>query len=212
MSLGLVNDVVKVERSQFPAMVEILAQAFNQDPIMQYFYSTDEMIRLKRLRWLSQLVINYCHPYEQIYTTTNELKGCAVWLPPHAFPTNMLRLMRLGFYQFPLKVQWQRIGEFLKIFNQMEHYHLQDMPNPHWYLFMLGVAPAYQGQGVGGMLIEPVLQQSDRDGIPCYLETSTERGVHFYQKHGFQMLQIGQLSPPAPCYWTMKRDPQPTYL
>jgi ribosomal protein S18 acetylase RimI-like enzyme len=208
MSLDRIDEVVKAERSQHPAIVEVLAQAFDQDPIMQYFYTSKKESRLHRLQWLSQLVVNYCEPYEQIYTTTNGLKGCAVWLPPEGFPMDMFRLLRLGFYQFPLKVQWNRIGEFFKIFNEMEHFHLEDMPNPHWYLFMLGVSPDFQGRGVGSDLIHPVLEQSDREGVPCYLETSTERGVKFYQKHGFEVLRTDQLSTHAPRYWTMKRDPQ----
>ncbi len=208
MSIDLVQDVVKVERSQLPAIVEVLTQAFNQDPIMQYFYSPQEATRLNQLRWLSQLIVEYCRPYEQMYTTVHELKGSAIWLPPAGFPMDLLRLIRLGFYQFPFKVQWPRIGDFLKIFNQMEHYHLEDMPEPHWYLFMLGVAPAYQGQGIGSDLIKPVLLQADREGLPCYLETSTDRGVKFYQKHGFTILRTDQLSAAAPTYWTMKRAPQ----
>lgn len=207
MNSNVMQDVVLLERSQYSAGIEALAQAFNHDPIMQYFYPVKEPSRLNSLRWLSQLTIEYCSPYNQIYTTGQNLKGCAVWLPPGAFPMQMLRLLQLGFYQFPLKVQWQKIGAFLSIFNRMEHYHQQDMAAPHWYLVMLGVAPGFQGQGVGGTLIQPVLQQADRDGVPCYLETSTERGVNFYQKHGFEVVRSEQLSANAPSFWTMKREP-----
>lgn len=208
MSLNLVNDVIKAERSQHSLLVEVLAQAFNNDPIMQYFYAIEEESRLNQLRWLSQLIVDYCQTYDQIYTTTADLKGAAVWLPPEGFPMNMLRLLRLGFYQFPFKVQWRKVGQFFQLFNEMEHCHLQDMREPHWYLVMLGVAPGYQGQGVGGALIEPILRQADHDGLPCYLETSTERGVNFYQKHGFTVLRSEQITADAPRFWTMKRTPQ----
>jgi len=208
MKIDLVNDVVKVGRSQVSPMVEVLAQAFNNDPIMQYFYAVEEKSRLSQLRWLSQLVVDYCSPYEQIYTTVNDSKGCAVWLPPEGFPMNTLRLLRLGFYKVPFKVQWRKVVEYLKLFNEMEHYHVQDMTEPHWYLVMLGVAPGYQGQGVGGLLIEPILAQADRDGLPCYLETSTERGVNFYQKHGFEVLRTDQIATSGPRFWTLKRTPK----
>lgn len=208
MSANLMQDIVQVERSQFPAIVEVLAQAFNQDPIMQYFYPVAERDRLNSLRWLSQLIVNYSSDYHQIYTTADELQGCAVWLPPAGYPMNPLRLLQLGFYQLPFKVQWRRIGAFLSTFNQMEQYHRQDMPGPSWYLVMLGVAPGFQGQGIGGKLLQPVLAQADREGLPCYLETSTERGVNFYQKHGFAVLRTGQVAPAAPRFWTMKRQPQ----
>jgi ribosomal protein S18 acetylase RimI-like enzyme len=208
MNPNVMQDVVLLERSQHSTGVETLAQAFNHDPIMQCFYPVEEQSRLNSLRWLSQLIVSYCSPYNQIYTTGQEIKGCAVWLPPGAFPMKMLRLLQLGFYQFPLKVQWQKIGAFISIFNQMEHYHHQDVAAPHWwYLVMLGIAPKFQGQGVGGTLIQPVLHQADRDGVPCYLETSTARGVNFYQKHGFEVVRSGQFAANAPSFWTMKREP-----
>lgn len=208
MTSNLMEAVVPLERSQQAKAVEVLAKAFNCDPIMQYFYPVEQESRLNSLRWLSNLIVNYCSSSNQIYTTSHELKGCAVWLPPGAYPMNTLKLLQLGFYQFPFKVQWRKIGGFLSIFNTMEHYHHEDMQSPHWYLVMLGVAPNYQGQGVGGSLIQPVLAQADEAGLPCYLETSTERGVNFYQKHGFEVLRSGQLSPDAPTFWTMKRNPQ----
>lgn len=67
MSTDLVQDVVKVERSELPAIVEVLPQAFNHDPIMQYFYSLQEATRLNQLRPLNQLIVEYCRLYDLNY-------------------------------------------------------------------------------------------------------------------------------------------------
>jgi GNAT superfamily N-acetyltransferase len=56
---------------------------------------------------------------------------------------------------------------------------------PHHYLFLLGVDPSMQGRGVGRTLIGPILERCDRDSLPAYLETATERNIPFYQSLGF---------------------------
>ena len=38
----------------------------------------------------------------------------------------------------------------------------------HWYLGLLGVAPEYQGRGLGGALLGDFLARVDRDQAPAY--------------------------------------------
>jgi len=52
---------------------------------------------------------------------------------------------------------------------------------------MLGVSPAAQGKGVGGLLLADMLGKVDLEGMPAYLETQNERNVGFYQKYGFEV-------------------------
>lgn len=88
----------------------------------------------------------------------------------------------------PFMLRWGRLGQFVSLFLQLEEHHKHDVPQQHWYLAILGVAPAYQSQGIGGSLLQPLLNQADSTGLPCYLETSTEGGIRFYQRHGFEVV------------------------
>ncbi|NJL49784.1 MAG: GNAT family N-acetyltransferase [Leptolyngbyaceae cyanobacterium SM2_5_2] len=72
---------------------------------------------------------------------------------------------------------------------------------------LLAVSPAYQRQGIGHQLIQPVLEESDRQGKPCYVETSTAGAVQFYQRHGFEILQTGPFGHQTSPFWTMQRQP-----
>jgi ribosomal protein S18 acetylase RimI-like enzyme len=74
----------------------------------------------------------------------------------------------------------------------------------HWYLWVLGVQPDRQGQGFGGQLMAPILSQADRDGLPCYLETESERNVAFYRKHGFEVAHEGDIPGYGLRLWMMK--------
>jgi ribosomal protein S18 acetylase RimI-like enzyme len=131
----------------------------------------------------------------------------AIWLPPGEGSLNTLRLLQLGFIAFPLHVRLQRLIEYFSTFSKIEQYR-HDMTQPHWYLMMLGVSPSYQNQGVGGTLLQPILQRADRDGVPCYLETSTEGGVRFYKRHGFEILRSDRVANGTLPFWTMKREPR----
>ena len=84
----------------------------------------------------------------------------------------------------------------------------RDVPEPHWYLWMLGVDPPRQGQGVGSMLLQPVLWLADRESLPCYVEADKAKNVPFYQTHGFEVVEEGDVPGGGLHYWTMKHPPQ----
>lgn len=81
------------------------------------------------------------------------------------------------------------------------------VPPGSWYLSILGVAPPFQGQGLGQTLIQPMLEQTDVGGCPTFLETFTPRNIRFYEKLGFE--QTGAFDEPATRarYWVMVRAP-----
>jgi GNAT superfamily N-acetyltransferase len=94
----------------------------------------------------------------------------------------------------------------LRLLNLVEGMHPHE---PHWYLATLGTAIDVQGKGVGSALMQPVLEQCDREGLPAYLESSKERNVPFYRRHGFEVVnQVRLPGKGAPLLWTMWRDPQ----
>jgi GNAT superfamily N-acetyltransferase len=80
---------------------------------------------------------------------------------------------------------------------------------PHWYLAVLGAEPASQGKGLGSAVLAPVLEQCDADGVGAYLESSKERNIDFYARHGFRVseeLRLGGAR--GPRLWGMWREPR----
>ena len=76
---------------------------------------------------------------------------------------------------------------------RMEKRHPQD--RSHWYLFILGTEQAAQGRGLGSALLDQVLARVDADGMPAYLESSNERNLALYGRHGFEV--TGEVAIPA---------------
>jgi GNAT superfamily N-acetyltransferase len=54
-----------------------------------------------------------------------------------------------------------------------------------WYLSIVAVNPAAQGQGLGRKLLEPTIAEADHLSATCYLETFSRRNLSFYERLGF---------------------------
>jgi hypothetical protein len=67
----------------------------------------------------------------------------------------------------------------------MEERHPDD--RSHWYLFIPGTEQAAQGPGMGSALLAQMLAHVDADGMPAYLESSNERNLALYGRHGFEI-------------------------
>lgn len=63
-------------------------------------------------------------------------------------------------------------------------------PRGYYFCNVIAVSAEMRGQGLGRKLVEVVTKQADREGIPCYLESS--KGVPnliIYQKLGFELVR-----------------------
>ncbi|WP_405777286.1 GNAT family N-acetyltransferase [Streptomyces sp. NBC_00859] len=78
----------------------------------------------------------------------------------------------------------------------------------HAYLLMIGVIPERQGEGLGTELIAPVLERCDREGVPAYLEASSERSRGLYERLGFVFTGTAVQLPRGPRMWPMWREPR----
>jgi GNAT superfamily N-acetyltransferase len=134
--------------------------------------------------------------------------GAAVWLAPGDYPPSALRQLRqLGATWTFAIVASRRVAVSLRFLRANEKVHPKET---HWYLGILGVDPAYQGQGIGGRLLQPVLDRADAEGLPVYLETDKERNLAFYNRFRFQLVDtLHPDGPKGPPNWTMWRDPVP---
>ena len=205
------SGVVQLQQSQILDAATVAAKAFVDDPVFTYVISDDREFRLQSLTWLMRNVVAYSTRYNHVYTT-QYLEGIAAWLPPGKLSHNLLELLKMAWelqlYALPSKIRWSRLGRCLTLLSAVDQAHQQDIGNcPHWYLGIMVVDPTYQGRGVGGRLLQPILQRASNEGVVCYLVTFTEQAVRFYQKHGFEIVQLQKTAPDAPPFWTMKRKP-----
>jgi ribosomal protein S18 acetylase RimI-like enzyme len=81
---------------------------------------------------------------------------------------------------------------------------------PHWYLALLGTHPDHQGQGLGTAVVAPGIAAADAEGVGCYLESSKEANVPYYERLGFEVIGTYDVDRGSgPRLWLMWRDPTP---
>lgn len=127
------------------------------------------------------------------------LAGAALWLPP-GVSSDEEALDRLIQRTAPAATLQDAAG----VFEQMASFHPRE---PHWYLPLIGVDPARQGQRLGDQLMTYALARCDSDQLPAYLESSNPRNLPFYRRHGFEELgkiQVGA----SPTIVPMLRKPR----
>ena len=94
--------------------------------------------------------------------TLPSLEGVACWLPPGQTELTIGRIMRSGLLAMPLRMGPAAFARFSAYIDYSSELRRQKSPDSYWYLWALGVDPPYQGQGVGGRLIRPVLEAGRR--------------------------------------------------
>jgi GNAT superfamily N-acetyltransferase len=192
--------VRRAAREDLDGVSRALARAFDDDPVMDWFFP-DEHGRATRIERLYRMRVAGLLKQDEVYTT-DEHAGAAVWaqpgrweMPPLEAAAFVARLIPMVRLRLPLLARgWAMIDQM----------HPRE---PHWYLAVLGTDPDAQGRGVGSALMQPVLDDCDRNGVGAYLESSKERNLAFYARHGFRV--TGKVTlPEGPPIWPMWRDPR----
>lgn len=194
-------DEVREARAQdAPVLARALCDAFRDDPVQRWLFPGDAAYAGRGLANF-ELMVRRTLEVGVVHTTAG-LEGAALWLPPgrdlmerpggSAFAWRSLLLLRGA------------IVRGARFFGELARQHPR---TPHWYLPVLGTAPEHQRRGVASALLRALLERSDAEGLPAYLESSKERNVPFYAQHGFEV--VGTLrAENGPTVWPMLRPPR----
>jgi len=194
---------------QLDAATATLTAAFDADPIYTYtFPAARDRARYLPPFWRAILRNAMLHGH--VYTTT-EADGVALWMPPGRHPVAFGDSARIGFAfhravaMFPAAAR-RRFMAYVTYGDGVQQRLLGD--SLYWELWVLGIRPERQGQGLGGQLLEPILNRADDERFPCYLLTESERNVAFYRKHGFDVAHEGDVPGHPLRLWMMIRQPR----
>ena len=185
------------------AVAAQMARTFLDDPVTSHIFR-NEARREAGLRayFGTQMKADYL-PFGGCYVAEG-YAGAAIWAPAgKPLPTVVRGMLTM------LPVMPYVIANMRTTFQLLALIESKHPREPHWYLASLGTAVEQQGKGVGGALMRPVLEHCDAEGIPCYLESSKERNLPFYRRHGFEVVEEVPLPGDGPLLWTMWREPQP---
>ena len=140
---------------------------------------------------------------------TSARDGIALWLPPGRSTMTISEMWRAGMFREPLKYGFAGTAKVIVFAHHIEVMHKYCAPMPHYYLFLTGVDPSQQRQGVSRALLGDKLKRIDAERMPVYLETQSAGNVEIYEKLGFVVVQKRTFPFQSSIFnWGMLRQPQ----
>ncbi|GAA1936290.1 GNAT family N-acetyltransferase [Streptomyces durmitorensis] len=183
------------------AIGHTLARAFDDDPMMRWFFPDDATREAGLGRYFATI---FTRQYVRHGVCEHTPAAAAYWVPPGAQDKAVPDAETI-------KELTAILGDQASLFQQAVEAAAGHGPQePHWYLAVLGADPAVQGQGHGAALLRSGLAKADADGLPVYLESSKPSNLPVYEHFGFTVLGEIQLPGGGPTLWAMRRAPRPT--
>lgn len=197
------STVRRAVTADIPALAGVLSRAFDRDPFYR-FLAGDAPERHARMYegWLG--ILRFASANLAETWTTGDRAGVAVWLPPGDRGPSVLD----GFRLLPAMARlagWRRLRQVSAATDALERRRRHHVPGPHFYLSVLGVDPARQGEGLGTGLLQPILDRCDTERLPAYLETAVGRNVLLYERLGFDVVEELVLPRTDIHGWLMRR-------
>jgi ribosomal protein S18 acetylase RimI-like enzyme len=184
-----------------PTLTRMLAHAFLDDPVAVWSCPPPGP-RLKMLEGMYSLRLRQMLAYEGVWTTPDRCSA-ALWVPPDgphgALLQNVALAPSLMHPSVAVRLPMLALG-LTGVRRKRSH------KPAHWYLSLLGTDPDARGHGYGSAVLRPVLERCDSDRVGAYLESSKERNIDFYARHGFRVTDEYRL-PRGPTMWAMWREP-----
>ena len=203
------DNLYRVQKQDAPKAGAVLADAFRDDPIWKLFFKAGTGFDQRGIMFESP--IRFGLTYGEVYAPSDQLEGIAVWLPGEQADMTVWRLLRSGALIAGLKAM--RVCTKLtrkqgRIFRPLMADRKANMEGRSYlYLMIIGVASEFQGQGYGGRLLGALIEESERAGLPIYVETESEANVRLYEKLGFKVLNRITLPVIELPMWEMVREP-----
>ncbi|KXF79630.1 GNAT family N-acetyltransferase [Enterovibrio coralii] len=196
MYQGQLKPVRPEQRPQFSAL---MTAAFLGDPAARYLWQDAHQF----LSVFPEYSLLYQGTAIEDGTAwaTEDFSAAIAWLAPGRLPdADKIKTLALDTCTPDVK------EDTLRFFDELDAYFPDE---PCWYLPLVGVDPAFMGNGRGHFLMEQSLAVVDESGLPAYLESSNPRNVDFYRQFGFEPLatvSLGGRELSTPMYRPAKQE------
>jgi GNAT superfamily N-acetyltransferase len=194
---------VHATAADLPAVTDVVTAAFADDPVMQWLFAPAADADAARRALFGLFVEDYFWlGHLHVVSDAGGLAGAALWSPPDR---DVLRGDRV---QDLFDALTPHLGDQLVTrLGELARAHDFRPAEPHLYLGILGVDPGRQSEGHGAALVAPTLAECDRTGLLAHLESSNERNIPFYERHGFRVVEVYRCGGHGPSMTMMSRSP-----
>ncbi|MEU0792114.1 GNAT family N-acetyltransferase [Amycolatopsis sp. NPDC005961] len=185
------SDVRAADPSEVDIVVELLVEAFQDDPVSRWVFPDAGRRRaVSHPAFFGALVeAGFAAGHVDV---TGDHTAAVIWLPA-------------GGDDEPIEgldaAEADRLGVLLGLMAAVEP------AGPLWHAQFVGVRPGHQGRGIGGRLLRHGLDRADAEGVPTYLEASSPDSTRLYRRLGFRDHGPAFRPPGGPPMQPMRRPP-----
>lgn len=171
--------VTKASAAQSPEVVNALCRGFYDDPVFRWTVPDDDRLAAMLPAFFG-IFTEPLLAQDETYLTA-DASGTALWVPPGQ--EAVAEEDAEEFISRVVDVSGVDAPRMLEIIGLLDEHH------PHgdfYFLNLLAVVPEEQGKGIGSALLAEVLERADREGVPAYLDATSEDNKRLYERHGFE--------------------------
>ncbi|HNP24868.1 MAG TPA: GNAT family N-acetyltransferase [Bacteroidia bacterium] len=180
--------MIKAKYSDKNLVIDILTKSFDTNQSVNYILKQDAK-RIKRITALMDYSFEVCFVSGEVILSDDK-KGCALVTYPDKKKTTLKSIL-LDVKLILSSVGLKNIKKTLAREAMINKMHPKQ---PMYYLWFIGVDPEHQNEGIGSILLDDIIEDSERKRRPIYLETSTVKNLPWYKKFGFQIYHELNLS------------------
>ncbi|PKP02398.1 MAG: hypothetical protein CVU11_12140 [Bacteroidetes bacterium HGW-Bacteroidetes-6] len=183
-------------------VVDILTDSFFENPSANWVVKSDSKIR-NRIRELCKYAFKTSLMRRGVFISSDR-KGAALCYKYNFKKNNLLDYWN----QLVLAIKAIGLSRLPSILKR-EAFLNSKRPKSGEYLYMwfLGVSPGFHDGHAASELKDTVLELSDKQGLPIYLETSIEKNRRVYERFGFEIFDTWHEEDQGVLVYFMRRMP-----
>ena len=178
--MSLINDLYKLQKKDIKKALDVFVSAYSDDPMMEKFMKEEDKRRAQ-----FEVMTRFCLKYGNVVATSENIEGIMA-LAPYDKTMTVWRIIRSGAFLISMKIS-KEAKIMAVLTSAVEEAKKSLKLDPYIHLLIMGVSQEFQGKGFGGKLLRAVIEKSEAEKQPIYLETQKEENVKLYEKFGFSV-------------------------
>jgi ribosomal protein S18 acetylase RimI-like enzyme len=201
------KELIRVKKKHMIPAIQTFSRAFNNDPLTMYMFP-EEKERQDFMQNYFRFRVKYGILYGEVYATTENFEGLAIWIKPKNNEMTMWKMLRAGGMKLFRAMGKETIDRMFEIERYTSKIHHETIKENLWHLSPIGVDPEHQGKGYASKLLRAMMKKFDEEKVACFLETQVERNVEIYKRYGFTIANKTKIPKTELTHWIMIREPQ----
>lgn len=195
----------KLDNTEIDKAIDVLFKAFYNDIYFNFVFETDEN-KNKYMKYMLEGWVKYCLMYGEVWyeVVDEDFTGVLGFIKPENCEWTDEKVDKSGMAETETYIPQEfkdRRQQYSNAFKLVD----SKVPDFHIYFFFVAVDPKFQGNGIGKILINKILDYSKEVKAPIFLDTEEEKNVEWYLRLGFKkLIDENTTQSPSPMWFMLR--------